>query len=333
MTGGVPRDSTRRSRDAPADGAQSQRTPKPSVDDFSGAAIDRAIRKQALEHPATIYPVVAGAGIGVAMTVMVGLSPLSLGLILGGLFVGGSAFIINYWVNGEARAARHVNQLREQLREAEQQEVVDLSHECDNAGFEEGARHARELTEAYRNLRNYLRETQSRSSGQQFENFRHLAEGTHREGAVVLREALEIFKALQTVDVDALQKEVQGWQKERKKLPQDSETGEALDKRIEANNRRIERCKEREAQLVQLFAQVSNIQTALQTTYLELVDLGKADPTTMLARDGGASQRLETAVEAARRVERKLRGLQDPAEKARDREYLRASDSEDPDKS
>jgi hypothetical protein len=317
----------KRSRDAPADEAQTK-IRKPTPEDFTPAAINRAVLKETVEHPATIYPVVAGSGIGVAMTLMVGATPLGLGLIVGGVLVGGTAWIINYVALGEKRAERRVARLREQLREAEQQEVIELSHECERLGFEAGAKRARKLTDAYQNLRTYLRENMERNGGQSLEIFRLLAESTHREGAALLRQAVDKFTALKTIDVDGLERELAESKRARAKLGKDSEDGERADVEIEQASRRIERFRGSEQQLNELLAEVKRVESTLQGTYLQLVDTGSNDPTAVLAAGGSASQQLETANEAARRAYARLTGKQDAEDKARDKEYLRAADGQ-----
>ena len=87
------------SRDAPTQ----QPGKKPQAEDFTGAAVDKAILKETLEHPATIYPA-AGSALAVAWTVMVAASPTSVAFALGCAFVGASAFIYNYVIKGPDRA-------------------------------------------------------------------------------------------------------------------------------------------------------------------------------------------------------------------------------------
>lgn len=320
-----------RSRDAPA-GDDEIKIRKPTPEDFTPAAIDRAVLKETLEHPATIYPLVAGSGIGVAMTLMLGANPLGLGLIVGGVLVGGAAWIVNYVALGEKRAVRRVARLREQLREAEQQEVIQLSKQCDKLGFEAGAKRARKLTDAYQNLRTYLRENMERRGGQaqSLEMFRLLAESAYHEGAALLRQAVDKFIALKTIDVDTLEKELKESKRARAKLGKDSEDGEAADAEIEQTEKRIERYRQSEQLLDELLAAVKRVESTLQSTYLELVDTGSGDPTAILSAESGASKQLQTATDAARSVYDRLTGKQDAAEKARADEYLRAAKGEQP---
>lgn len=327
MGGGVGGYWTKRSRDAPAEEARKP-VRKPKLEDFNSGAVTKAVLKETLEHPATIYPVVVGTGAGLAMCAILGVSTLGLGLIFGGLAIGGTAWIVNFVARGEKRAERHVARLREQLREAEQHEVIELSQECEELGFEDGAKRARKLTTAYQNLRTYMREYTERHGGQTLETFRILADGTHKEGAALLRQAVDKFKALEKLDLEALELEIKESQRARKKLGDGSDEAQRLDQEIETNTRRLERFRKSEAQLSKLLAQVKNVESALQSTYLELVDLGSSDPITVLAAGGGATKRLETAVEAARRVAQRLNGEEDPEDKARSDEYLRAAENE-----
>src|SRR5258706_1585776 len=144
----------------------------------------------------------------------------------------------------------------------------------------------------------YIEESADRKQAWTDGGYLALGEVSSRQGALVVLQELDSRRAIQSVDIRSLDEELKGWQKDRKKLDKDSDEANALDRQIEAHSRRIELYHQRQAQLSQLHAQVSEIVSALQSTYLELVDLGSQDPTTMLNGDGGAAQRLGTAVEA-----------------------------------
>jgi hypothetical protein len=55
---------------------------------------------------------------------------------------------------------------------------------------------------------------------------------------------------------------------------------------------------------------MNELETALETAYLEVIDLVGPDAATRVLESGAAS-RLETAIAAAHRVEQRLQGLDD----------------------
>ena len=85
---------------------------------------------------------------------------------------------------------------------------------------------------------------------------------------------------------------------------------ESLARNIEAHTTRLDRYRQREEELRTLLAQLNELETALATAYLEIVDLVGQDTSAGLFESGAAAH-LERAVEAARRVEQRLRGFGD----------------------
>lgn len=100
-------------------------------------------------------------------------------------------------------------------------------------------------------------------------------------------------------------------------------SSKALDAQIESNARQLALYTEQQSELTQLFAQVNDIETALQSTYVELVGLQNRSLSASLTEDGGAATRLKTAVDVARRVEQRLRG-DDKEDQAKRDKYLKA---------
>ncbi len=148
------------------------------------------------------------------------------------------------------------------------------------------------------------------------ERFRVLAEETYRHGVTILKRALNLFQALQQVDVNTLEQERLAWIQQRER----EGTAESLERNIEAHTKRLDRYHQREEELRALIAQLNELETALETAHLEVVDLvGQAVSGGPLASN--AASHLERAVEAARRVEQRLRGFGNEDARA-DEEYL-----------
>ena len=84
--------------------------------------------------------------------------------------------------------------------------------------------------------------------------------------------------------------------------------------------KRLDRYRRRAEELQTLIAQLNELETALETTYLEVVDLVGQEASAGLFESGAAAH-LERAVAAARRVEQRLRGF-GSADTRADEEYL-----------
>lgn len=288
---------------------------KPVAEDFTSRAIQRAVLQDTLQHPATVLPG-ALATVAALWSVAIDLSPASLLAMLGFGFVGAAAWVINYVGRGDTLAEQHIQKLRALRADYERREVEELALACQRAGFSAGTKEAQDLTAAYHKLRQFLVEQQAGRGNVSGERFRVLAEDTYRHGVAILHRALNLFQALQGVDVDALEQERQAWIRQR----QQEGASESLERNIEACTKRLDRYHQRTGELQALIAQLNELETALETTYLEVVDLVGQEASAGLFESGAAAH-LERAVAAARRVEQRLRGFGSEDPRA-DEEYL-----------
>ena len=236
--------------------------------------------------------------------------------MLGFGFVSAVGWVINYVGRGDTLVEQHIQALRAFRAEHERREVEELALASQRAGFLEGAKEAEDLTEAYHKLHRFLVEAQAGQGNASSERFRVLAEDTYRHGVAILHRALSLFQALQGVDVDTLEQERKAWIRQR----EHEGPSESLERNIEAHTKRLDRYRRREEELRALIAQLNELEMALETTYLEVVDLVGHTARVGLF-EGGAAAHLETAVAAARRVEQRLQGFGDGDTRA-DEEYL-----------
>jgi hypothetical protein len=278
---------------------------KPTAEDFTPRAVQRAVLQETLQHPATILPG-ALATVAALWSVAIDLSPASLVALLGCGFVSAAAWVVNYIGRGETFAEKHLQQLRALRMEYERREVEELVLDCDRMGFREGAKEARELTGAYKKLYDFLLHQQASGENASGERFRVLAEDTYRHGMSLLRKALNLFQALQRIDVDTLQRERDTWIRQQQRHG----ASKNVERNIAAHTKRLERHRERTEEFHALITQMNELETALETAYLEVIDLVGPDAATRVLESGAAS-RLETAIAAAHRVEQRLQGLDD----------------------
>ena len=288
---------------------------KPTAEDFTPPAVQRAVLRATLQHPATILPG-ALATVAALWNVAIDLSPASLLVMLGCGFIGTVAWVINYVGRGDTLAAQYVQKLRALRAEHERREVEELALACQRAGFLAGTKEVQEITDAYHKLEHFLMGQQTAQGNVSGARFGVLAEETYRHGVAILRRALNLFQALHGFDVDTLEQERQGWISQREQ----EGPSESLTRNIEAHTKRLDRYRRRAEELQALIAQLNELETALETAYLEVVDLVGQDTGAGLFESGAAAH-LERAVEAARRVEQRLRGFGDEDTRA-DEEYL-----------
>lgn len=291
--------------------------PKPTAEDFSGGAVSRAVLKETLQHPLTILPAAASA-VSLLYMGLISFDPTSFGIGFGAALFGAAAWVVNYFFRGEQFAAGHVRRLRARREAYKDEEAAALRAECDAAEFAVGVDAATELAAAYEKLRQLLA---GRAEGGQLNAVRFgvLAEDTYREGTQLLRGALDTHRALRDIDADKLRAELGSWEAERVRLEQRAPATntaaaaarDALASKIEGHERRLALYDQHQAVLHKLLAQCEALESALETAYLEVLDLGHEHAQ---LSQGQAASRLERAVAAARTVEERLRAAQQPRE-------------------
>jgi hypothetical protein len=286
-------------------------------EDLTKASVSRAVLKDCLQNPFTILPV--AVAVPVAAFGIVAIWPAAVGLGIGLAFVGGSAFVWNWYVNGESRAAALTNQRRIQRRQQVVEDFAIVIDKCKAIGFADGADTASKMREAYSNLLGYLNEHPQSTLDQ----FRFLAEDTFKQGAATLTLAFDMYKALKSIDQRKLTADLTNLRRQAKvaaTVTAAQGEAKALDTKIAELEKRQALVNDKQETINELLAKVTEIESQLQATHLELVELGHEDPTEFLNKDGGAVQRLKSTVKAAQIVEARLRG-DDPEQDAKEQKY------------
>lgn len=287
--------------------------------DFSGGAVQRVVLKETLQHPATIIPLgVAGGFTGLMILGLMAVNPVTLIVPLVASLVGGGAWVYNYGVQGKELARKYIQGLRDQLEQARQEEIIHLRQDCQRAGFDEGYKEGGELETAYLKIRTYLENKAQAGQALDAVRYQALAKDIYREGLKLLRVALDAHKALQTIDVKALKRDRENYARQLKRAEPNSSETKSLDARIKNHDDRIATYERHSDVIYQLLTQLEELEGALENSYLELVDLTQGRGLTTPAE---SVNRLESAVQAARKVEARLRGEETRDE---DQMYLEA---------
>ena len=297
--------------------------PKPTEDDFTPRAVERAVRNEAVQHPLTILPAAGALGFGF-WNVLVGLSPVSLVAMLGLAFMGGVSAAYQYLMRHEDHSKRYVEGKLALRRRYEAQEVADLEGDCRRAGFTEGTKRIAALRAAYAT---FDRRTDERNDAATVE---HLGRDAFREGVAAIRRALEIQAVRRDTDVARLVRERDEWTRRQagnKKADDALQKDRALERRMAAIEQRIARDRELAELVDELLARAIEIESALETAVLDLAARGGRE---LADADSGAGGQLALALEAARRVQARAGGMRRDADG--DAEYLQAGRRERTDK-
>lgn len=292
--------------------ARSRDAPKLRPEDVTPKAARNKVIQDLAVHPATLFPLAGGVVAGAAM-LLIATNPVTLGLTVLGFFGGGAAFLWNYVTNGEERAAENMRQMLAQLQKQEDGQVGELQQQCEQLGFEDGAKAASGFAAAYGKLVEYL--TEHHQGG--LDRYRHLAADANREAIKKLQIAIGLFEALKTVDSKALTRQQNGWKRQLEGA--DGSAASDLQRKIDSHEELLTLFREKQERLSNLLTRLLEIEAAAENTYLRLVDLGHLDPTDAPDGDGGAAEALESAVEAAAKFEREMLGADKEANEELDR--------------
>jgi len=110
----------------------SQDTRVPKMSDLADAAVRRAVRNEALTHPATLYPITGGI-LGALAWYLFG-SPVLLAAGLGAILTGLTGLTINYFFRDKTFAARYVEKLKQQLAARDEDLLTSLRQGLEECG-------------------------------------------------------------------------------------------------------------------------------------------------------------------------------------------------------
>jgi hypothetical protein len=280
---------------------------------FSNKSIKRSVFLEALQHPSTLF----SAAVAILSSMYMGLvsfDETSFAVALGSGIFSFISWIFHYFVRGDKLAEKYIKKLQEKRRNYKELEIQNIEKKCQEAGFINGENAAKELNEAYKRLNTFLKEKLMKQKTLTAQRFLILAEESYYQGLHFLSKALSFFQALKEMDINKLKKELEVWEKELIGLKNDHSKEEeykelivkALNEKIHSHKKRIELYYTRSKMLDQVLAQCEVLEATLDSTYLEVVDLIEDESFT---KGKNLATNLERAVEAARRVEDRLRGL------------------------
>lgn len=296
---------------------------QPGLDDFNSGQVARTVQIECLTHGATIIPFAVSL-VALFWTFLIAASMGSVAVFFAGIFTGTSAYIWNYFVNGENRVNAHYAKLMAERRSLKITAFQDFIRNSESDGFNRGAEEGRELLKVFNELLTYIAKSKRATS---LNGFRFRAEAAFEQGCSVLEHAYEVFKALQSVDIKTLQIEMAALEEELKGMTDEDDIA-MQNRQIEAHKKQLDFYHKKEKQLKELLTLVDEIEAALQTTYLGLLELGSEDPIAFLSEDGDAARQLVSAFEAAQRVEARLRGKDENSATANEemQKYIAAAD-------
>ena len=300
--------------------------PKPAApqrpvrrEDLSGPALNRWLWSYSLQHPATIIPAALSA-VAVFFGAVIEFNPAALAVSLAAGALSVISWGYNYFLRGVDLVKKRQAELKALLDRQDAQPLQDLVRRCEEAGFNLGAKEARELNNAYEELMAFLDGRDRNDLGAV--QFRTLARSTLRQGNQLLQRALELHKTVESVNVGRLERELAQFKTQRAQLAQQESKREelaAMEQMIATHSDRLAKARTQKKEILTLISKSNELEGVLETSHLTIAGLGDGGG----SLDGGdAAENLRQAVEAARRVEASLGALHDTTTQDRELEDL-----------
>lgn len=281
----------------------------PTAEDFTNVAVMRKVMSHAVQHPLTIFPLVISVACGLAAVLFGSLTAFA--GALGLLAVAGGSWAYNYFLKGEELSRDYVKRLRINWERNRSEKISALEERCRNEGFSEGEKEASELRNAYEKLRIFLEEKSHGGDNLSAQRYLVLATESFERGAHFLEQALVTHKAVDDINEHRLEIEIKRLKKKFSVVLSEAEQ-RAVQSQIDSQQKRIDLRKERASEIAQLLARCENEESALEVSYLELVQLFQASGDALFGNSKKIpASELERAVAATRKVEERLRGLTD----------------------
>lgn len=283
-----------------------------SEDKPSAAKMSRFVFKEALQNPTTIFPASAMLISGVYLS-LIDLNRVGLAVLLGCGALSALSFVWHYFFRFDKIVKKLFKGEKEARFKHLEERQQKLYRDCQKAGFQEGATEVRQLSEAYDKLQNFLLHDPQAENRPQAQRFLVIATEAYKEGLSCLQAAMEAHKLRKRTNPHTLRTEMVAWTAERHRLNRQPGKNrvriQALTTKIETHQMRLLRQQQQSDQVAEYLAQSEVIEAALETTLFDVSKLLNQSSPTMTV---GSVDQLEKAVEAARRIEEKLRSMETP---------------------
>lgn len=294
----------KQARDSPDVDEESQR---PSDLALADEAIDRAILEASVLHPLTIIPIVGvvlGCGAGLMLEVSLGWGVA----ILSALGMVG-AFFYNWKLRAGEFATRYVRETQELFEYYRRRDAEDIAEQCKGAGFENGAKEAVELHEAYSALMEHLQRRVDGEGDYSKQRFQMLAGNSYGHAVAKLRRALGIYETSKQIPIDTIERERREAEERLGQAGEVSGRERQTDERtVEAHTRVIDRYREQQAELEDLVAESNEVEQELRLTLMEIASRQSAKELALYLSEGNPVRALRSAVDGGAAAERRASG-------------------------
>ncbi len=278
---------------------------KPSAEDFTEKSIEKAVFSEALQHPSTLFSAAVSILSGLYMGIM-NFSKPALAVTLGSGALSLMSFVYNYFFRSDKLAENYTKNLLKQRVTYKKTNAENVRKQCKKNDFDEGINAYDELNDAYKRLIDFLKNKSGAKKSFMINKFLMLADETFYGGISLINKGAELFGAIRDMHESKLERELRNWQRELRLNKRTNEKElELLKIKIDNHGKRLDLLKKRKSSLIEIMDQVEVLESTLDSTYLEVLDLLESD--TIISGDKLVSN-LQNAVKSARNVEDRIRG-------------------------
>jgi len=218
---------------------------KINIGDFSQESTAKAVRKDILQHPLTVYslPLIIGGGLATFL-----INPIFAVLLCSGIAIGGGSWIINNYFRRDVFESRYVKQLREVLLKQRENMLESLESELKEChsieGVEQyadqGAEQFKMVKERFDNLQDILSEKLNQGE-LTFIRYAGTAEQVYLSVLDNLRTVVSLFKSISTIDENYIQMRLRELGKMKKLTKADEQEIATLNERKQLRDTQLEK--------------------------------------------------------------------------------------------
>ena len=294
--------------------ASKEPTGPPTYRDYDHSKAESYVFNEAAQFPVTVI----GFGIGVvcfAGFALLKLAPLWFFISIVSLIFAFSGFAYKYIGQRKKLVEAYFASLDLRMHNHRESTIKDLVRQCMNDGFEEGGRAVEQVRAAVEAMEVTAKDHDNRQRVQEF-----LDDGQRALDAVIQKvaAAFGMWKAIQQVPVESIEREIQQSREENARLKADAAQIIANNRQIESNRDLLDRVAERRRMIAEAIAYCTDIENALHHAQIEMPMLLASNES---LTDSGIAQQLRAKVEMKVRVEEEM--MHDTGNKGIDEEKFR----------
>ncbi|KJR42731.1 hypothetical protein MCHI_001369 [Candidatus Magnetoovum chiemensis] len=267
----------------------------PTIKDFSLEATNKAVIKETMQSPLSLYSTALGV-LGAAASVVFEPSLALVGLAAGGLSLGVGSWIVNYFFRGDTYAGKYIERLNEQLEAYKQityEKVEKELTKCENIpGAEKYAKQAVEqFSLSAEKFNNFLDILQSKLDTNELTYSRYSlsAEKVYLSVLDNLEEILSLLKSISSIDEQYIKYRLKEVDDLEEQAPADIKEKETLNERFQLLKKQLDRVNtlltaneeamtaldQTTAAFAAIKTSVGNVNVDMETARKELEELAK----------------------------------------------------------